>query len=177
MKKIRFEKTYNGVKTVLEGPELGTLIDALTELDLDGLKKPFKDDEAGFIAVWALEAYKKVYPDSGIDVTNWEERATDDARKADLFYKVMVYMLGRLYNVDRKWQALFDCKPIIEWEKKPGLPERIPGTWLTRIDKLDIETWNAVAAKDLVKRAKINLPPMPPVPGQKDKSIKDAIMN
>jgi hypothetical protein len=110
---MRFERSYGGVKAILEGEELGNLLDIFQGYRFDKVKRELKTDDPLFtLRAMAYRAYSDLHRGFEVSVETVNTQVTPDSRKAHLFYVVVLYLTVRFLLPDAKWETFFDTHPL-----------------------------------------------------------------
>jgi hypothetical protein len=111
---MRYEKIYNGFKTVLEGSELDRLLEFFQVYETEEVKRRFEtDDPLVVIQMTAYKAFADMYPDFDTTTKNINGLISPDSRKAKLLYAVTMYLTVKCIMPDIDWNIFFDVEPVI----------------------------------------------------------------
>lgn len=101
---LRFEFTYSGTITVLEGEELARLNSRFFWHYRRQLKRHSEPMTAFLVSV--VLAYQGLYGKDIVDQAELRDLTTADSRKMDLFYRGMYLILCETLYPDEDWEKL-----------------------------------------------------------------------
>jgi len=114
---MRFEKTYDGVKTVLEGQELQNMLTQFSGYNLKAVKRRFETDDLTLaMKMTCFKVYADLYPDFKIDRDKINNKQGADNQKADLLYRVVLYLTVKCLYPVVKPEVFFDGQPSLDGE-------------------------------------------------------------
>ena len=109
---MRVEKIYHGVKTVLEGEELERMLERFQIYNIDEVQRRFEtDDPTVAIKMTAYKVYADLHPDFEIDKDKINAHQSADSRKADLLFRVGLYLAVKFLYPTIKSGIFFDGSP------------------------------------------------------------------
>ncbi len=109
---MRVEKTYHGVKTVLEGEELERMLERFKIYNIDEVQRRFEtDDPTVAIKMTAYKVYADLTPDFKIDINEINAHKSTNSRKADLLFRTALYLAVKCLYPTIKTEIFFDGNP------------------------------------------------------------------
>ena len=150
---MRLEKTFKGIKTILEGAELEKLIEIFESYNLDKVQTELdEEDPLTAMQMIAFKAYAKLHPNYQISVEKVMNLSDPDTRKANLLFRWMAFSTMKALLPDMQWQNYFEVDPLAVPE--PAEPKIVPGTDLTLIPKagLDLDEIDMAAFKEILRQ-------------------------
>ncbi len=118
---MRFERSYGGVKTILEGEELESLLVLFQDYRYERVMKQMRTDDALFtLRAMAYKAYSKFNPDFEVNAESVNTQVSLDSRKAHLLFVVVLYLTVKFILPARKWETFFDSQPLEEASGDPA---------------------------------------------------------
>ncbi len=149
---MRVEKTYDGIKTVLEGKELERLLERFQVYDMDYVQRYFETDDTPIaMKMTAYKVYADLYPAFEADMDNINNLETPDSRNVDLFFRTVLYLAVKCLYPTIQSGIFFDENPAAG---EQGSAWTGPGTYFGNLSqKIRREVFLRSALREMGSKA------------------------